>query len=952
MVGFAFTVLYGRVWLSDISCPTRSEVGLGSYASLVGVALIATIVTLGTIALLRGTVSIFFNRSKHDSRSLRVEIMRAMETVRGELDSKFQKAEAAAATTKRIAEAVIAAVRPIEAALRDLSSRVGALEDRAEGSDRRHADHSSLSQRLETSLKNALSAVAEMDKRLGDAQGKLAANVGRLTSIDQTVERVTLHVTENRRMMSDVESRARAIDAQFAELSRGMEAVRVEFHEQSEALQRMADAIGRLDTTSDQTLQRVDAADQRLAELSVRIDRATGALSALSAIDDQLSGLSARISELERTANLREAPGGGKSDGRAGIETGKAGKGAAGGGHPTIAPGDRGGHPRTPDPPPPREIKPTMIRPKLGLAAIRPNGHWQIFAEVTADDRTVVRVMEGERPLDHVREHLFGPLQDLHASIRIFQDGDTTPIEKLSLSEPLLFRAVGDDFARSTRRPSQGLNMAVVPSDWQFDHDKCGAPPFEPESMAIPGFSVHHFHPERNPLLSFNRPGTHPFELFCAKPDFWLSGQLLSDVEGRMGPLIVETPPVLEGDSRAMVRVQTVVIGAEGPGSEKWRRVLKDPISGAWRIPDDVLPDGSGWYFIRLYDDDDELLDSLDFRYIPGLKSIEVSQSDEVFITFEHDQDVQITPTGDGLYLVSATDANHLSTTFGLPWDPRIRQVTFEVSDGDKPVRVSVDVDRIWWRLGCTPAESEPPWQSLPMQLTAEHFTGAANIELLLRLPCRDLEAFVGFRSDIRQPVRAGPDGDASLRLYQFSGGFDPVQVGQQTLKLWVRGDGTEDEIDIACVISTRKCRWCESCFSREIDLVEHVLTSHHSECFDRLNLHGAGVHGSGIPTAIYVCLECGQSYPHSALPSENPVTLLGRHSDERHKRTSYKRVDNRLDIMNLLGLDEKWVWKCRLDGNHIVTPVPGNEEAMPEKRDHLREEHLIELVAHTGLED
>jgi hypothetical protein len=65
----------------------------------------------------------------------------------------------------------------------------------------------------------------------------------------------------------------------------------------------------------------------------------------------------------------------------------------------------------------------------------------------------------------------------------------------------------------------------------------------------------------------------------------------------------------------------------------------------------------------------------------------------------------------------------------------------------------------------------------------------------------------------------------------------------------------------------------------------------------------------------------------------------------------SYKRVDSPWDIKNLLGLEEKWVWKCKLDQDHIVTPAPGNEDAMPEKRDHLREEHLPDLIKRTEFE-
>ena len=43
--------------------------------------------------------------------------------------------------------------------------------------------------------------------------------------------------------------------------------------------------------------------------------------------------------------------------------------------------------------------------------------------------------------------------------------------------------------------------------------------------------------------------------------------------------------------------------------------------SESWQ--EQVRKHGSGWYFARLYDERDDLIDSLDFRYVEGLKDID-----------------------------------------------------------------------------------------------------------------------------------------------------------------------------------------------------------------------------------------------------------------------------------------------------------------------------------------
>jgi hypothetical protein len=99
--------------------------------------------------------------------------------------------------------------------------------------------------------------------------------------------------------------------------------------------------------------------------------------------------------------------------------------------------------------------------------------------------------------------------------------------------------------------------------------------------------------------------------------------------------------------------------------------------------------------------------------------------------------------------------------------------------------------------------------------------------------------------------------------------------------------------------------------------------------------------------------LECGQFYPESSLPGEKPVDLLSRHSNDRHpNRMAYRKIGSPQDIRNLLGLKDKWIWKCNLDNCHPITPPVDDDSALPEKRAHLVEEHFNKLFACVAMEN
>jgi hypothetical protein len=89
-----------------------------------------------------------------------------------------------------------------------------------------------------------------------------------------------------------------------------------------------------------------------------------------------------------------------------------------------------------------------------------------------------------------------------------------------------------------------------------------------------------------------------------------------------------------------------------------------------------------------------------------------------------------------------------------------------------------------------------------------------------------------------------------------------------------------------------------------------------------------------------------GVFYPKSSLPDQNAITLMFHHFDAEHPGTNvhFKMVDDSEAIRNLLGRNEKWLWKCRLGDCNPIIPGPEDEYARSEKKSHLTDEHLDEL--------
>jgi len=881
----------------------------------------------------------------------------------------------------------------INACLVDIQRQIHGLIPRLEFGEKERADLSTLHNSLAQTL-NALTASSDqMAQRIGDLEQRL-----QLTAAECEGYLSSIRASENPSVTETLHQRLVALTDQLSLLEQMIQGVKVRDESNDNATVTINARLADIQRQIDGLIPRLEFGEKERADLSTLHNSLAEPLKKLTASSNQIAqhitdleqGFRAKVAEFEArlssirvlehpgaTADINEekaTPGGTEKTNSK--ETGDTGNDRASRPrhsqkakisgeeyatddyHPHVAPENRGGGSRTEretigqvEPPP---AMASLLTPEL--IATRGSGDWQIFVEVDGTDSSKLDVVQGNASLPRGSDAFqFGPLRDLTTPLQIHLDGaEATERILATAADPILYFRFRNDFCQEVRRPTRGLNLAVVPSQWQYDEARSGIPPIEPESIDAPGYRVHFLSVDKSPLIVFDRPDEGSLVVKLSKPRFRLTGRCLSDAEEKMGPLFAGEPPTVDSDNDDdLAKVRAIVFGVEGRGPGRWRAKWKanGNCSEGWQ--EQVRKHGSGWYFARLYDERDDLIDSLDFRYVEGLKDVENECPDAklrldrdcISIKFVHDESVSVDIADAAPQLQQPIVRGPPATAFAWPIDPNIPKAAFVVRDRGSEVRATFDTDRIWWSLANETAASSLSWRLSPLELKPDDFAAVSNAVMSFRFPSSSsLKAFVGFEYDDRRALPIRVDGRAALDLNVFSEASNLTKFGTQTLKLWIHEDGNECELLVGHVKISKKCRWCDAWTSELEEMSDHVLNQHHDSCFERLDLKG-----EGMADAILVCLApvCGQYYPESFLPGEYAIDLLNRHANSVHPNTmAYKRIDNPQDIRNLLGQKEKWVWKCKLGNCHPITPSPNDQDALQDKKEHLVQEHLSELFA------
>jgi len=412
--------------------------------------------------------------------------------------------------------------------------------------------------------------------------------------------------------------------------------------------------------------------------------------------------------------------------------------------------------------------------------------------------------------------------------------------------------------------------------------------------------------------------------------------------------------------------INMIVVGEEGRERKKWRTsFLWNPDSSEQVLPEEVTAKGTGWYFIRLYDVSDCLMDSLDFRYVPGLHSMSIkhiSETDSEYleeIEFVHDGSCTICPK-EKLPPKSQVEALHGRTLASVclgstPQEP----IRWVIESNETKVHLSSDLGRPCWTL--VDEKTGPmQWQCRPIWLSRALFkpTGSAAMSIWLPRAYQKKNTPVGFTRYKSLAYRVKSD-DRVLRieLRGFSDAQEVFSPDRAFLCVWLNqaqdsGEEVVEEKIIGVVprlLTSFRCLVDQCGFPTGdyYDLCQHLASQHDVfqylqpvENYDEFFDHYKNILGPIWPRKIYLCMHCNE-YVSADDTSSNPNDAIWVHLRDEHPKASHSfRIVNSVDEIRQKVIDSlPKLYRCKYGDLYI------EEKDIDDMWNHLLHVHKSDFI-------
>jgi len=371
----------------------------------------------------------------------------------------------------------------------------------------------------------------------------------------------------------------------------------------------------------------------------------------------------------------------------------------------------------------------------------------------------------------------------------------------------LLFKLSGEDRkeGRLVKSPSSGEYLVVVPADWKIANAIS-------EQVNVESYQAywHVFDTTDNRRMVFATPKGEK-KIQSKSPRFRLIGTGLNDAS-YMGPLFGENPPQIGAhDIADWNDVGTIIIGEIG--ESRWRMeiplTLEAPVQ---TLPTEVLGRQSGWYYLRFYDKRDDLMESLDFRFVCGLKKIKMPRPQPfpleeghelACVEISHEPECTI-ESADTLSTDIRIERTDTGTVLSVPPNPAFDKTHRRISyDSGAQVEITILIERVWWNIG-TENERLSTWKDQFEPLLKENFSATSDVALWLRFPTQRWvkKVAVGFqREHAREYSVAVTEQTVCIPLREFE-----VRDLHRDhfLRVWLERGGRQYEGIVAVVAGLR----------------------------------------------------------------------------------------------------------------------------------------------------
>lgn len=444
-----------------------------------------------------------------------------------------------------------------------------------------------------------------------------------------------------------------------------------------------------------------------------------------------------------------------------------------------LEPVKRGGRPRAPAQgsvrQPSQEARSRHRKPEI--VCWQKERQWILGLEVPEEllENSGLEVIQDEKHLiqDEDNEGIWRLEQFIGDVIVRSDEESPQQIELASESENyLVFKLIGRNQTRGRRvgSPSSGSYLVVVPENWSRDERLSGRPSVAPEPVFLEGYHAHFFELDRDTSqrIAFQTAAGKSIQIRSVAPRFELFGmKKLKDANEDMGPLFVEKPPQIKAlHSQLWTDIGTIVVGEEGGGRGRWRKQFApEPERIEQDLPTEIANKKSGWYYIRFYDQNYDLVESLVFRFIDKLKNIRISEHTHlpaesgyspVSIEFFHEIGCSIQMMGELLTDIVQIERQDDKITLTIPPNPVGDENRWLVkSDGGAEVKVTLLIERVWWSLG---EEGKKPseWVDKALPLSRDDFKATSNKAIWFKLPRPRWidKLYIGFEEQRFEPYK------------------------------------------------------------------------------------------------------------------------------------------------------------------------------------------------------
>jgi small subunit ribosomal protein S9 len=499
----------------------------------------------------------------------------------------------------------------------------------------------------------------------------------------------------------------------------------------------------------------------------------------------------------------------------------------------------RGGRPRESTEGLDKKTKPRRLKPEI--VCWKRESQWVPAVEVPEEllEKCGLEVLQNGSPLkqDEELEKAFWCLEQVCGEVIVrWNEAEAVQEAKVGIDQEdyLLFKLSGKnlDQGRLVKSPSWGSYLVIAPDTWERDETLSGPAPVMPEQVSLAGFKAHFFELDKNgdQDIAFRTPNGESKVIKKKANRFELIGIRIDDVIDKIGPIFLEGHPrILDMNEKKWKGVKTIVVGEEGSGRKRWKiSFTPDHNKNEQDFPSDFLEKKIGWYFVRFYDDKNNLIDSLDFRLITCLKEIKLpvlgifpyrDGYKSVHVELIHAKDCIIKPENNKKNIqIEIKDDRTILT---VPPDPDYDLSYWLVSLGDDhlQVKIGILVERIWWTLGevnHVPSQ----WSDRLVVLSRDDFAATSNKALWLRLPRRRWidKVLVGFERSKARPYNVRiTENTIVVPLRDF---VDSQEISNKVrdyfFKIWIERDNEFHEGIIAIIRSSKYLEYFKFGYGRK----------------------------------------------------------------------------------------------------------------------------------------